>query len=48
MVSLSGLLFAYKGNQFFANIQISCCFFYLFREELGGGYSLYPSLKFDS
>ena len=36
MVSLSGLLFAYKGNHFFANKQIFCCFFFLFREELGG------------
>ena len=26
MVSLIGLLFAYKGNHFFANKQISCCF----------------------
>ena len=49
MVSLSGLLFAYKGNHFFANKQISCCFFFLFREEFFlGGYSLYHSLKFDS
>ena len=36
MALRSGLLFAYKGNHFFANIQISRCFFYLFREELGG------------
>ena len=36
MALRSGLLFAYKGNHFFANIQISCCFFYLFREELDG------------
>ena len=40
MVSRSGLLFAYKGNHFFANKQISCCFFFLFREELGGGQSI--------
>ena len=42
MASRSGLLFAYKGNHFFANKQISCCFFFLFREEffLGGGQSI--------
>ena len=45
MASRSGLLFAYKGNQFFANKQISCCFFFLFREEFFWGVQSIPLPK---
>ena len=45
MASRSGLLFAYKGNHFFANKQISCCFFFLFREEFFGGVQSIPLPK---
>ena len=45
MALRSGLLFAYKGNHFFANIQISCCFFFLFREEFFWGVQSIPLPK---
>ena len=45
IASRSGLLYAYKGNHFFANKQISCCFFFLFREEFFWGVQSIPLPK---